>query len=71
MSEARTPLAENLIQDQTGHSRPPQAGSLQGAWLEGKLDANVLASGQIAGMIRSVQSVQEIIAGMVKAGQSF
>ena len=63
----RTPLAENLIQDQTGHPRPPQAGSLQGAWLEGKLDANVLASGQIAGMIRSIQPVQEIITGMVKA----
>ena len=60
-----------VFSKQTGHPRSPQAGSLQTAWLEGDLDANVLASGQIAGMIRSVQSVQEVIDRMVKAGHSF
>ena len=61
----RTPLAEDLIRNQTDSTRSPQTGSLEAAWLEGKLDANVLASGQIAGMIKKVQPVDEIIEEMV------
>jgi enoyl-[acyl-carrier protein] reductase II len=61
----RTPLAERLLE------RPPEAAStpapeaLEEAWIRGNLDANPLAAGEIAGMVRDVKSVREIIQEMV------
>jgi enoyl-[acyl-carrier protein] reductase II len=61
----RTPLAERLLE------RPPEAAStpapeaLEEAWIRGNLDANPLAAGEIAGMVRDVKSVREIIREMV------
>jgi NAD(P)H-dependent flavin oxidoreductase YrpB (nitropropane dioxygenase family) len=44
----------------------PSAESLNKAWTEGDLKADVLAAGQVAGMIKSVKSVREIIVEMVR-----
>ena len=61
----RTPLADKLSQSQRDQAFTFKSGSLEAAWIEGNLEANLLASGQIAGMIRKVQPVREIIKEMV------
>jgi len=63
----RTPLADKLSQGQADRLFSSKVGSIEAAWIDGNLEANVLASGQIAGMIKNVQSVREIIEEMVSA----
>jgi hypothetical protein len=38
---------------------------LEDGWLKGNLDAGVLPSGEVAGLVHSVMTVQEIIEEMV------
>jgi hypothetical protein len=42
------------------------SGSLEDAWVSGNLTASTLPSGEIAGMIKGVKSVREIIEEMVE-----
>jgi NAD(P)H-dependent flavin oxidoreductase YrpB (nitropropane dioxygenase family) len=63
----RTPLANKLSQSQRDQTFTSKLGSLEEAWIEGNLEANVLSSGQISGMIRKIQPVREIIEEMVNS----
>ena len=62
----RTPLSEELLKRRGDSISMPSAESLNKAWTEGDLKADVLAAGQVAGMIKSVKSVREIIVEMVR-----
>jgi enoyl-[acyl-carrier protein] reductase II len=61
----RTPLAQRLFEapDKEGWQASPVG--LETAWIGGDLDAYTLPAGQIAGMIKEVTSVGEIIQEMV------
>jgi len=61
----RTPLAEKLSKEQSDQSLISKLGSIEAAWIEGDIEANILPSGQVAGMIKKVQNVREIIEEMV------
>jgi len=62
----RTALAEELLKRHGDTKSMPTAESLNKAWREGDFDADVLAAGQIAGMIKGVKPVREIIEEMVR-----
>ena len=62
----RTPLAEELTENPTDEAFSEVSGSLEDAWISGNLTANTLPSGEIAGMIKGVKSVREIIEEMVE-----
>ncbi len=62
----RTALAEELLKRHGDTKSMPTAESLNKAWREGDFDAEVLAAGQIAGMIKGVKPVREIIEEMVR-----
>jgi enoyl-[acyl-carrier protein] reductase II len=61
-----TPMVEKLVQ------QPPEAlfaalgSSLEASWIDGDLDAAPIAAGQVAGLVRDVKSIREIIEEMVK-----
>lgn len=61
----RTPLAERLLERPPDAASTPKPEALEDAWIRGNLDANPLAAGEIAGMIREIKSVREIIEGIV------
>lgn len=63
-----TPLADKVM-GKGGFSREDfsaQGASMEAAWIRGDLDAGILAAGQIAGMIRAVRPVREIIQDIVR-----
>jgi enoyl-[acyl-carrier protein] reductase II len=62
----RTAFAEELLKRDGDTKSMPTVESLNKAWREGDFDADVLAAGQIAGMIRGVKPVREIIEEMVR-----
>lgn len=61
----RTPLAERLMGKPPEIASAPHPDALEEAYIRGNLDANPLAAGEIAGMVREVKSVREIIEEMV------
>ena len=66
-----TDLARRIRRDTTGElaaSIPRQ--NIGKAWLEGELDAYTLAAGQVAGLVREVKTVREIIEEMVSASEA-
>ena len=62
----RTAFAEELLKRHGDTKSMPTAESLNKAWREGDFDADVFAAGQIAGMIKGVKPVREIIEEMVR-----
>jgi len=62
----RTPFSEDLLERHGDPVSMPTAESLNKAWKEGDFDAEVLAAGQITGMIKGVKPVREIIEEMVR-----
>ena len=62
----RTPLAEELLKRRGDSLSMPTKESLKKAWKGGDLEADILAAGQIAGMIKEVKPVWKIIEEMVK-----
>lgn len=66
-----TDLARRIRQDQSGElaaSIPRQ--NIGKAWLHGDLEAYTLAAGQVAGLVREVKTVREIIEEMVSPGEA-
>ena len=62
----RTPLVERWLEDQSqGDFSTLSEESLEAAWVKGDLEANTIPAGQIAGMIKEIKSVREIIEEMV------
>ena len=61
----RTPLADALIQNPEESPQLPTQESLEAAWVKGDLEASTLPAGQIAGIIKEVKPVREIIQEMV------
>jgi len=62
----RTPLAEKLARASGNDDEfTSLSGRLEDAWIKGDLDSYTIPSGQIAGMIKEVKSVREIIEEMV------
>lgn len=66
-----TDLARRIRRDTTGNlaaSIPRR--NIEKAWLRGDLDAYTLAAGQVAGLVREVKTVREIIEEMVSPGEA-
>ncbi len=61
----RTPLAEELLARPGEFNHAQMAKSLEKAWIGGDLRANTLAAGQVAGLVKEVKTVGEIIEEMV------
>ncbi len=62
-----TPLVEEMM-DKGGPSKADfsaQGPSMEAAWVQGDLEASIIAAGQITGMIKAVRPVREIIEEMV------
>ncbi|MBW1873535.1 MAG: nitronate monooxygenase [Deltaproteobacteria bacterium] len=62
-----TPMAEKMM-EKGGFSKAEfsaQEASMEAAWIQGDLDAGIIAAGQITGMIKAVRPVREIIEEMV------
>ena len=61
----KTPLAERLLtgEDAAGDLFTPRA--MEESWLSGDLEAGLLPAGQVAGLIRTLPPVREIIEEMV------
>ncbi len=62
-----TPLTEEMM-DKGGPSKADfsaQGASMEAAWVQGDLEASIIAAGQITGMIKAVRPVREIIEEMV------
>jgi enoyl-[acyl-carrier protein] reductase II len=63
-----TPFADKML-EKGGFSKEDfsaQGASMETAWILGDLDAGILAAGQIAGMIKAVRPVRDIIQEMVR-----
>ena len=64
----RTPLADALVQSPEKSPPLPTQESLEAAWVKGDLEASTLPAGQVAGIIKAVKPVREIIREMVASG---
>jgi len=63
-----TPFADKML-EKGGFSKEDfsaQGASMEAAWIRGDLNPGILAAGQIAGMIKAVRPVREIIEDMVR-----
>jgi enoyl-[acyl-carrier protein] reductase II len=63
-----TPLAQRLQASNGGDVFDSLAGRLEDAWIRGDLDAYTIPAGQVAGLVREVKPVRDIIAEMVAGG---
>jgi enoyl-[acyl-carrier protein] reductase II len=61
----RTPLVERLAAGQTPAPDLFTTRAMEEAWLQGDAEAGLLPAGQVAGLIRGVPSVREVIQEMV------
>jgi enoyl-[acyl-carrier protein] reductase II len=60
-----TPLVEKMTESLEKADFAAMEGSMEDAWVKGDLDANIIPAGQIAGMVKQVRTVREIIEEMV------
>lgn len=61
----RTPLVDKIFDAPDKVDFSSMGNSLEEAWVKGDTEANTLPAGQIAGMIKEIKSVKEIIQEMV------
>jgi enoyl-[acyl-carrier protein] reductase II len=61
----RTPLAERMIKGEKGPDNVFTPASLKESWINGNLEAGLLAAGQISGSVHDILSVREVIEEMV------
>lgn len=61
----RTQLAEKIIKGERGPDNIFTTEAIEAAWLKGDLEAGVLASGEVAGLISGIPAVREVIEEMV------
>ena len=60
-----TPLVEKMIGSPGKADFAAMESSMEDAWVKGDLNANIIPAGQIAGMVKQVKSVGQIIEEMV------
>jgi enoyl-[acyl-carrier protein] reductase II len=62
----KTPLVERLVAGQTPSLDLFTTRAMEESWLKGDAEAGILPAGQVAGLIRGVPSVREVIEEMVR-----
>ena len=63
----RTPLVERMLKGEEGAERAFTGETIEASWLKGDLDAGILPSGEVAGLISEIPSVKDVIKEMVSA----
>ena len=61
----RTPLVERMLKGEEGAERAFTGETIEASWLKGDLDAGILPSGEVAGLISEIPSVKDVIKEMV------
>jgi enoyl-[acyl-carrier protein] reductase II len=61
----RTPKVEGFLEGEPGFLETLGTQALEASWLKGDLNAGILPAGEVAGLVRSVPSVWDIIEEMV------
>ncbi|MBU2644976.1 nitronate monooxygenase [bacterium] len=62
----RTPLTEKMVNDPSLLQKGFSGAGIEESWLQGDLDAGILAAGEVIGLIHNVLTVREIIEEMIK-----
>jgi len=63
----RTPLVERMMKGEESTERAFTGETIEASWLKGDLNAGILPSGEVAGLISETPSVKDVIKEMVSA----